>query len=80
MTVQLKDDGVIALVGDCPSGEAEVLLQHLVRAPDAVIDWRGCQSAHTAVIQVLLVARRVVKGPPAGAFLADVVAPRLKQR
>ena len=80
MTVRLSDDGGVELVGDCPSGDAEALLQHLVRAPKPIVDWTACTAAHTAVIQVLMAANVAMKGPPADSFLADVVAPLLKQR
>jgi hypothetical protein len=48
--------------------------------PDAPIDWRACDGAHTAVIQVLLAGRRVLAGPPAGAFLRAHVEPLLARR
>ena len=70
MTVVLHDGNTIRLIGACPADDAEVLLQHLLANPEAEIDWRGCESAHTAVIQVLLVCQAAAAGPPqADAFL-----------
>ena len=80
MTVRIGADGVIELVGRCPSEDAETLLQHLSTHPKAEVDWRECESAHTAVIQVLLAADLSPRGPPMNKFLADMVEPQLRQR
>jgi hypothetical protein len=79
MTVTITPSGTIQLQGDCPVEDAEELLRHLLTTPAAAVDWRACQSAHTAVIQVLLVARSVPLGPPTGSFLRDFVAPQLQR-
>ena len=68
--------GVIVLEGHCPSGDAENLLQLLLSDPVACVDWRTCEAAHTAVVQVLLAAGREIVGPPAGVSLA-LIAPAL---
>jgi hypothetical protein len=49
----------------------------LLTNPKARVDWRGCQSAHAAVVQVLLVSGRPLQGPPAGAFLRQFISPAL---
>ena len=77
MTVQMSKDGVILLDGVCPSDDAEKLLQCLSLHPAALIDWRLCESAHTAVVQVLMASRPRLLGPPAGQALRDWVAPAL---
>lgn len=77
MTIQVAEDGTIRLIGHCPSEDAEPLLQHLRGSPAADVDWQACESAHGAVIQVLVVAGRRVIGPPASAALRDWVAPLL---
>jgi hypothetical protein len=77
VTVELRADETIALEGLCPSEDAEALLQLLTASPTALVDWRGCESAHTAVIQVLLAAKPRLQGPPMGAFLNEWVAPLL---
>lgn len=79
MTIALKTDGTIELIGSCPVEDAEVLLQHLLATPNAAIDWRGCEWAHTAVIQVLLVAKSFPAGTPTGPFLRDYVGPLLSR-
>lgn len=76
MTVRMEN-GIIHLTGDCASGEAEELLQHLLAAPTASIDWRMCDTAHSSVIQVLFAARRAMAGPPKAPFLRSVVEPAL---
>ena len=75
MTVRMQQ-GVILLEGHCPSGDAEYLLQELLADPGAYVDWRTCESAHTAVVQVLLAAKRDILGPPLSAVLASI-APAL---
>lgn len=77
MTVRLVEDGTIALEGLCPIEDADVLLQHLLTAPQARVDWRLCEGAHTAVVQVLVLARPKVLGRPRGEFLREWVAPVL---
>lgn len=77
MTIHLSADGVIELDGDCPSEEAETLLQHLLANPDATVDWRHCESAHGAVIQVLMASRPTLRGPPIGIALKKWVHPWL---
>jgi hypothetical protein len=79
MTVELRDR-VVELSGNCPNEDAEPLLSHLASAPDVTVDWRRCERAHLAVVQVLLAAGRPVVGPPAGAFLARWVEPLLRNR
>ena len=78
MTVSLED-GVIQLIGICPAGDAEELLQCLIADTVANIDWRRCDAVHSTVVQVLLAAKRPLIGPPRGAALATIVAPALLQ-
>ncbi len=77
MTVRLVDPTQIVLEGPCPAADAESLLAHLAASPAARVDWRACQQAHTAVVQVLLAAASRVDGPPAGAFLRVWIEPAL---
>ncbi|HEX4269408.1 MAG TPA: hypothetical protein VHY36_16085 [Steroidobacteraceae bacterium] len=77
MTVRLAAGGGIELIGACPSGDAEALLQLLLADPGATVDWRECQGAHTAVVQVLMAVRPKLLGPPADARLKDWVAPAI---
>jgi hypothetical protein len=80
MTVQLAADGTIELSGDCPAEDAEVLLRHLTGQPSVPVDWRMCDAAHGAVVQVLMAAGAELRGPPRGAFLRDMVEPAMKAR
>lgn len=75
MTVRIAAGGCIALSGSCPSADAEPLLQLLLADPGATVDWRDCQGAHTAVVQVLMAVKPKLLGPPADARLEDWVAP-----
>jgi hypothetical protein len=77
LTAVLHDPSTIRLLGVCPADDAETLLQLLLAHPVAEVDWRGCESAHAAVIQVLLIAKRPLRGPPAGAFLHRFIGPAL---
>lgn len=75
MSVVRNAPDQIVLTGECPSSDAEALLTALLETPHARVDWRGCDSAHTAVIQVLMASRAVLVGPPRSEFLATYVAP-----
>jgi hypothetical protein len=75
MAVRLTPESVIELVGLCPIEDAEPLLSHLLSIESPVVDWRMCEQAHTAVVQVLLASKATLRGTPAGAFLREYVAP-----
>ena len=78
MTLRRTDDGTIVLEGFCSIEEAEALLQLLSATPGAPVDWRSCESAHAAIIQILMAARSVdLVGPPRDGFLSRFVAPAL---
>ena len=77
MTVVLHDATTIRLVGACGADDADVLLGHLLANPAARVDWRDCETAHAAVIQMLMVAERPLLGPPAGSLLRRIIAPAL---
>lgn len=77
MSVALAPDGRLVLSGHCGSEDAEPLLSLLLSHPSAQVDWRGCEGAHGAVVQVLLVAQRPVQGPPKAGFLSRWVEPLL---
>jgi len=77
MTVRLSPNGWVELVGDCPSEDAEALLQHLLRDPATTVDWRGCTGTHTAVIQLLMCVKARLLGPPADPRLARWIQPVL---
>ena len=80
MTIRLSAPGIIELVDACPSEDAEVLLRHLLNHPAATVNWQACDAAHTAVIQVLLLARPTLQGAPRGAALRDWIYPLLTAR
>jgi hypothetical protein len=77
MTVRRGADGVVQLIGRCGSDDAAPLLDYLTADPAAKVDWRACETAHTAVIQVLWLAKRELLGPPSDDFLARWVGPCL---
>ena len=79
MTVRAGEDGAIELADSCPAEDAERLLRLLLEAPGASVDWRSCDDAHGAVVQVLLASGAPVRGPPRGLFLSRFVAPLLLQ-
>ena len=63
MSVRRGENGTIVLEGLCPAEDAETLLQMLHTSPQARLDWTRCERLHTAVLQVILVARSVPAGP-----------------
>ena len=71
MTIALAADGRILLAGDCGVEDAEILVRHLLVDAKATLDWSACESAHTAVIQVLLAAGAKPVGAPASKLLAE---------
>ena len=75
MTVARAADGHIQLTGVCPIEDAEPLLRLLANDPRAMVDWRGCDHAHAAVIQMLLAAGPRMVGPPGNAVLKHVEPP-----
>ncbi len=77
MTVTISPEGTVELAGVCPVEDAEILLQYLLSAPHAPVNWSACESAHSAVIQVLLVAKASPRGLPKSQFLRDHVGPLL---
>jgi hypothetical protein len=79
MTVRILDDATIDLAGACPAEDAEPLLRQLIERPGSTVDWRSCDEAHAAVVQVLLASAAPVRGPPRGQFLSRFVAPLLRQ-
>jgi hypothetical protein len=76
MTVRQIDEFAIALEGVCPVADAEVLRQHLVSTKSASIDFRACERAHTAVIQVLLASEREVDGEAGSLFFEKYLVRR----
>ena len=75
MTVVLHDANTIRLIGACPAEDGETLLQQLLANPMAQVDWRGCESAHAAVIQVLLVSGQSTPGTSCRPVPAEVYRP-----
>jgi hypothetical protein len=69
MSVYASTAGIIVLEGICPIEDAETLQGLIEAAPGATVDWRACDQAHAAVIQVLLATRSPLQGPPRGDFL-----------
>jgi hypothetical protein len=79
MTVRVRDDATIELADACPAEDAESLLRLLLERPGSTVDWRSCDDAHAAVVQVLLASGAPVRGPPCGEFLSRFVGPLLRQ-
>ena len=80
MTVRLTPDGTIALSDACGVEDAEVLQGHLLAVPDSTVEWSACQHLHSAVLQVLLIARPRLRGTPASDFLRTHVEPLLARK
>jgi len=78
VTVRRDADGKIVLDGPCPVEDAELLCQFLQATPDATCDWTGCGRLHTAVVQVLMVARPAFVGPCGDPWVETWVAPQLR--
>jgi hypothetical protein len=57
--------------GACPVEDAEVLLELLLSAPTAALDWREVTRLHTAVLQVIVAAGAVPTGPCGDPLIAE---------
>jgi hypothetical protein len=76
--VRLSADGAIELDGICSIEDADTLQKHMLSIPRALVDWRTCTYAHTAVIQILMAFKPVLRGPPAGDSLRLLIDPLIK--
>jgi hypothetical protein len=74
MTVRCEDD-VVFLEGACPVEDAESLLVLFQQQPDRQIDLSQCVRAHSAVVQVLLVAQPRLHGTGAKGFVQQWIVP-----
>jgi hypothetical protein len=79
MTVRATAEGTIELSGRCGVEDAEVLQRHLLAAPRSTVEWSTCEHLHSAVIQVLLVAKPHVQGSPSNAFLQAHISPLVQR-
>ena len=79
MTVRLTTEGEVELSGRCGVEDAEVLQHYLVAARQSGVEWHACEHLHSAVIQVLLVAKPRIRGQPSSAFLRAHLAPLLQR-
>src|SRR5206468_181483 len=75
VSVRLAADNVVHLEGRCPVDDADTLLQLLAADPARVVDWRACETLHTALVQILLAVRPVLHGPCRDPFLQQWIAP-----
>lgn len=78
MTVRRDTDGKIVLDGRCPVEDAEPLGQLLQATPDAPCDWTRCSHLHTAVVQVIMVARPRLIGPCGDSWVEGWVTVQLR--
>jgi hypothetical protein len=74
----IRFDGATARFdGACSVEEALPLSEWLMATGDARLDLGACTDLHTAVLQVLMAAKRPVTVPPDDAFLARWISPSL---
>ena len=74
----IRFDGTTARFdGACGVEEALPLSEWLLATPDAGVDLGPCTELHTALLQVLMAAKRPVAVPPEDGFLAKWIAPSL---
>jgi hypothetical protein len=77
MSVRWREDKAVALSGDSGLDDAEPLLHMLSAHPGAPVDWRQCEGAHAAILQILMASGAAIIGPPQAAHLRNVVEPAL---
>lgn len=78
MTVRRNDTGTVILDGVCAVEDAEPLLRMLQETPAAIVDWTRCRQLHTAVFQVILASGIVPIGPCGDVWVAEWLAPKLR--
>ena len=78
MTVRLAEDGTIELSGRCGVEDAERLQAYLLAGARSPVQWSACEHLHSAVLQVLLVAKPPMRGVPPSVFLRTHVGPLLR--
>jgi hypothetical protein len=78
MTVRSTKDGTIELAGRCGVEDAESLQGHLLAVPESTVEWGSCEHLHSAVLQVLLIAKPPIRGVPSSAFLRTHIEPLLR--
>jgi anti-anti-sigma regulatory factor len=72
MSVRL-DGNIIVLEGICRVEDAEPLLRWLQADPGCLVDLSEAEHLHTAVIQVLMALKPVLKGTAKDAFLRNCI-------
>jgi len=72
-----RDNGVIALEGDCHVEDAERLAALLEAQADPLVDLAQCRHLHGALLQVLLWYRPKITGAPVDPFLRGWIVPIL---
>jgi len=78
MTLIFKDTHV-CFDDVCTVEEAVQLIEHLRAHNDAHVDLSGCSYLHTALVQLLLIARPRMATSPCDPFLARWLAPLLSR-
>lgn len=73
MAIKYTDD-VARLEGKCTLHEAEALCEWLRKTSKAKLDLSGCEHLHTAVLQVILVAKTEIIAAPQDAWLSATLA------
>jgi len=63
------NDAVARFKGQCRLEEASALFEWLEQTPAAKIDLSDCEHIHTAILQMLMVAKPELLAPPADPFL-----------
>jgi hypothetical protein len=79
MTVRVTAEEAIELVGRCGVEDAEALQRRLLAAPRSTVEWSGCEHLHSAVVQILLLAKPRIRGTPSNAFLKAHIAPLVQR-
>ena len=63
------NDAVVKFEGHCRLEEASALFEWLEQTPAAKIDLTDCERIHTAILQILMVAKPELLASPANPFL-----------
>lgn len=69
MTIRLLDDVTIALKGIYATADVECLPRRLLDYQNTTMDWRKCDKARDAIVQLLIMSGAKLTGPPRNIFL-----------
>ncbi len=76
MTIRLETDSIV-MEGDCGVDDVESLLVLMDERPDLDLDIDRAEALHTAIWQLMMLRKPVVRGRPRNGFIRDHLLPAI---